>query len=129
MPADDRLTVIARHLGAARNNVNPSVVRHFCSSETVQGGVALPSAGPANDARKPRNSKVQSVIPKNRYECLFCVCFVIIRGLLNRSERQRNSGSIPVSCNRLFSCSELLLVPPRATRRPHFSEHVLIFKA
>jgi hypothetical protein len=84
MSADDRLKVIARHLGAARNNVYPSVVQHFCSSdsqssESVQGGVALPTTGPASDQRKPRKSRqVQSVIPKNRYECLFSVCFVIL---------------------------------------------------
>ena len=71
MSADDRLRVIARHLGAARNNVNHSLVQHLClsesqSSESVQGGVALPPTEPASDAGKSRKSKqVHSVIPKN----------------------------------------------------------------
>jgi len=83
MSADDRLKVIARHIGAARNNVYPSLVRHFCSSESqsselVKGGVALPPIGPASDARK----QVHSVIPKNRYECLICICFELNRILL-----------------------------------------------
>jgi hypothetical protein len=88
MSADDRLKVIARHIGAARNNVYPSVVRHLCSSESqssesVQGGVALPPTEPASDASKPRKSKqVHSVIPKNRYECLVCICFELNRILL-----------------------------------------------
>jgi hypothetical protein len=88
MSADDRLKVIARHIGAARNNVYPSVVRHLCSSgsqssESVQGGVALPTVGPENDARKPRkNKEVHSVIPKNRYECLVCICIELSRILL-----------------------------------------------
>jgi hypothetical protein len=88
MSADDRLKVIARHLGAAKNNVYPSVVRHLCSSESqssdsVKGGVALPPTGPASDARIPRKSKqVRSVIPKNRYECLVCICFELNRILL-----------------------------------------------
>jgi hypothetical protein len=81
MSADNRLKVIARHIGAARNNVCPSVVPYLCSSErqsseSVQRGVALPLVGPASDARKPRkNKQVHSVIPKNRYHCLVCICF------------------------------------------------------
>lgn len=76
MSADDRLKVIARHLGAARNNVNPFLGRHLClsesqSSESVQGGVALPPTETASDARKSRKSKqVHSVIPKNRQDLL-----------------------------------------------------------
>jgi len=110
MSADDRLKVIARHIGAARNN--PSVVRHLCSSESqssesVQGGVALPPIGPESDARKPsKNRQVHSAIPKNRYECLVCICIELSRILLFSywSERQRNRGSIPVTDERLFSC-------------------------
>jgi hypothetical protein len=85
MSADDRLKVIARHIGAARNNVYPSVVRHLCSSESqsselVHGGVTVPPIGPSSDARKPRKSKqVHSVIPKNRYEYLVCICFELNR--------------------------------------------------
>lgn len=87
MSADDRLKVIARHLGAGRNNVYPSVARHMCSSEsqsseTVEGGVTLPQTGPSSDVRKPRSKQVKSVIPKNRYECLHCVCFELNSTLL-----------------------------------------------
>jgi hypothetical protein len=80
MSADDRLKVIARHIGAARNNIYPSVVRHLCSSESqslesVRGGVALTPIGRASDAQK----QVHSVIPKNRYECLVGICFELNR--------------------------------------------------
>jgi hypothetical protein len=83
MSADDRLKVIARHIGAARNNVYPSVVRNLCSSESqsselVHGGVAVPPIGAASDARK----QVHSVIPRNRYEYLVCICFELNRILL-----------------------------------------------
>jgi len=87
MYADDRLKVIARHIGAAKNNAYPSVVRHLCSSESqsegVQGGVAPPQIGPASNVCKPGKSKqVHSAIPKNRYECLGCICFEVNRILL-----------------------------------------------
>jgi hypothetical protein len=75
MAADDRLKVIARHLGARKKNVfQTSVATHLCSSENnslepVNGDVALP-IGPPSDARNPRRKTVDSVIPKNRYEFL-----------------------------------------------------------
>lgn len=111
MSADDRLRVIARHIGAARNNVYPSLVRHLCSSESqssesVQGGVALPSTGPASDARKPRKSKqVHSVIPKNRYECLVCICFGLNRILLCLLIGLNDRGTVVQFLSRERDCS------------------------
>jgi len=111
MSADDRLKVIARHIGAARNNVYPSVVRHLCSSESqssesVQGGVALPPIGPASDARKPRKSKqVHSVIPKNRYECLVCICFELNRILLHFLIGLNDRGTVIQFLSRARDCS------------------------
>ncbi|PNF23665.1 Alkyldihydroxyacetonephosphate synthase [Cryptotermes secundus] len=76
MSADDRLKVVARHLGVGKNVFHTSIAMQLCSSEnktsdTAQGGVVLPQIGPSSDARKPRRSKpVKSVIPKNRQELL-----------------------------------------------------------
>lgn len=76
MSADDRLKVIARHLGAGKNVFHTSMAMQLCSSEnqssdTAQGGVVLPQIRPSSDVRKPRRSKpVKSVIPKNRQELL-----------------------------------------------------------
>jgi hypothetical protein len=80
MAADDRLKVIARHLGAGKNVFQTSAAMHLCSSqnqslERVHGGVALP-IGPPSDARKPRSTAVDSVIPKNRYDFLLYLCCV-----------------------------------------------------
>lgn len=71
MAADDRLRVIARHLGAGKKNVfQMSAAMHLCSSENqsfepVRGRVAVPT-GPQSDARKLRSKTVDSVVPKNR---------------------------------------------------------------
>ncbi|XP_021913048.1 alkyldihydroxyacetonephosphate synthase [Zootermopsis nevadensis] len=75
MAADDRLRVIARHLGAGKKNVfQMSAAMHLCSSENqsfepVRGRVAVPT-GPQSDARKQRSKTVDSVVPKNRQELL-----------------------------------------------------------
>lgn len=80
MSADDRLKVVARHLGVGKNVFHTSIAMQLCSSEnktsdTAQGGVVLPQIGPSSDARKPRRSKpVKSVIPKNRYGFLASIC-------------------------------------------------------
>jgi hypothetical protein len=79
MSADDRLKVIARHLGVGRKNaLQTSLDMHLCSTEKqssvpVHGGVSLP-IGPPRDDRKPRNKTVDSVIPKNRYGIFYCLC-------------------------------------------------------
>jgi hypothetical protein len=88
MSADDRLKVIARHLGAGRNVFHTSIATRLCSSEnqpsdTTQGGVVHPQIGPTSDARKPRSKPVKSVIPKNRYEFLPSI-YVDLPGILLR---------------------------------------------
>jgi hypothetical protein len=87
MSADDRLKVIARHLGVGRNVFHTSIATRLCSSEnqssnTSQGGVVLSQIESSSDARKPRRSKpVKSVIPKNRYEFLLSM-YVDLCGIL-----------------------------------------------
>jgi hypothetical protein len=114
MSADDRLKVIARHLGAGRNGFHTSIATRLCSSEnqhsdTAQGGVVHPQVGSSNDARKPRSKPVKSVIPKNRYAflpvfMLICPAFYFVN--LSVFVRRWNILS--------FSCRRLTRVPPQS---------------
>jgi hypothetical protein len=88
MSADDRLKVIARHMGAGRNGFHTSIAMRLCSSEnqhsdTAQGGVVHPQIGSSSDARKPRSKPVKSVIPKSRYAFLPSI-YVDLPGILLR---------------------------------------------
>jgi hypothetical protein len=102
MSADDRLKVIARHLGAGKNVFHTTMAMQLCSSEnqssdTAQGSVVLPQIGPSSDARKPGRSKpVKSVIPKNRYEFLPTIC-VGLRSIL--------FCKFVISVRKVFNCS------------------------
>jgi hypothetical protein len=116
MSADDRLKVIARHLGVGKNVFNTSMAMQLCSSEnkssdTAQGGVVLPQIGPSSDARKTRSKPVKSAIPKNRYEFLPSICVGLLSILFCKFVISFRKA---FNCNFIFFYVRLTRVPSQS---------------